>query len=338
MWETRLRNRFFLFALLAVSECVAQQADLVLRNGRIWTGVGFTGSVAIRGNKIVAMSEVGPRTRAIDLGGRFAMPGINDAHIHFLSGSIGLSQVDLTGACTVEAMQKRVAEFARANPGEPWITGRGWEYYCFPNARLPRKEDLDAVVRDRPVYLKAYDGHTGWANSMALRMSEVLRETRFTGYGEIVRDANGEPTGALKEGAMALVARHVPEMMATQKAEALRRGLKLAASLGITSMQNASGTEDEVELYAAMPHTVRMSVAMSSGRATPADVARWSVLRARHAGGWLKVKAVKFMIDGVIESKTAAMLEPYADGTQEVGRARARAGCWRRSRSARCRR
>jgi predicted amidohydrolase YtcJ len=305
--------------ILAASVCFAQQADLVLRNGRIWTGTGFTDSIAITGNKISAAGSAGPRTRVVDLGGRFAMPGINDAHIHFLGGSIGLTQVDLTGACTVEAMQKRVAEFAQANPNEQWITGRGWEYYCFPNARLPRREDLDAVVRDRPVYLKAYDGHTGWANSMALRISEVRKDSRFTGYGEIVRDANGQPTGALKEGAMALVARHVPEMTRAQKTAALRRGLTLAASLGITSMQNASGDEEEVSLYAEMPHTVRMSVAMTSGRATPENIARWRALSAQHSGDWLKVKAVKFMIDGVIESKTAAMLEPYADGSKDVG-------------------
>ena len=170
-----MMSRWLGFAAAAV--CLAQTqppADLVLRNGRIWTGAGggFVDSIAIGGNRIVAMKAVGPRTRVVDLGGRFAMPGINDAHIHFLSGSIGLSQVDLTGACTLEEMQKRVADFARANPQEAWITGRGWEYYCFPNARLPRKEDLDAVVPDRPVYLKAYDGHTSWANSMALRLSE----------------------------------------------------------------------------------------------------------------------------------------------------------------------
>ena len=316
-----------LLALLAGAACFAQSpVDLVLRNGRIWTGAEppFVEAIAIRGNKVAATGAfkpmwVGPRTRVVDLGGRMAMPGINDAHIHFLGGSIGLTQVDLTGACTVEAMQRRVADFARANPDEPWITGRGWEYYCFPNARLPRKEDLDAVVRDRPVYLKAYDGHTGWANSMALRRAEVLKDTRFTGYGQIVRDPNGEPTGALKEGAMALVARHVPELTAAHKAEALLRGLRLAASLGITSMQNASGTAEEVALYAAMPKTVRMSVAMTSGRATVEDIAHWSKLRERYAGEWTKVKAVKFMIDGVIESKTAAMIEPYADGSGEVG-------------------
>ena len=308
-----------LLCLFAIWGCHAQQADLVLRNGRIWTGNGFVEAVAIGGNRIVSLKSTGPRTRIVDLGGRFAMPGINDAHIHFLSGSMGLTQVDLTGACTLEAMQKRVAEFAQANPKETWITGRGWEYYCFPNARLPRKEDLDAVVRDRPVYLKAYDGHTGWANSMALRISEVRKDARFAGYGEIVRDANGEPTGALKEGAMALVARHVPDITREQKMASLRRGLALAASLGITSMQNASGNEEEVELYAAMPRTVRMSVAMSSGGATPEDIVKWQALRTRHASEWLKVKALKFVIDGVIESKTAAMLEPYADGSKDVG-------------------
>lgn len=320
-------RRVCVFFLVAAMTLPA--ADLVLRNGRIWTGSParpWVDSIAITRGKIEAAGAfsqrwVTPQTRVIDLGGRMAMPGINDAHIHFLMGSLGLTQVDLTGACTLEAMQQRVADFARANPNAPWITGRGWEYFCFPNARLPRKEDLDAVVPDRPVYLKAYDGHTGWANSRALRMAEVFRDTRFNGFGEIVRDANGEPTGALKEGAQSLVARHVPPATRAQQDEALRRGLQLAASLGITSMQNASGTEEEVGLYAAMPHTLRMTVAMSSGKATAEDATRWQALRTRYGNApeWLKVTAVKFMIDGVIESKTAAMLAPYADGSGDLG-------------------
>lgn len=322
--------RFSLACLLIALSCSAQPVDLVLRNGRIWTGARpnqFADAVAIKDGRVAAVGNYsaqwsGPNTEVIDLAGRFAMPGINDAHIHFLMGSLGLTQVDLTGICTLEAMQQRVAEFARAHPNEAWITGRGWEYYCFPGARLPRKEDLDTVVADRPVYLKAYDGHTGWANSKALRMAEVFKDTRFSGFGEIVRDAaTGEPTGALKEGAMSLVARHVPPATRAQQLAALERGLAMAASLGITSMQNASGNAEEVALYAAMPRTVRMSVAMSAGKATAEDIAAWGALRTKHAdkADWLKVHAVKFVIDGVIESKTAAMLAPYADGSNDVG-------------------
>ncbi len=225
--------RLSIFLIVSVS---LPAADLVLRNGRIWTASParpWVDAVAITRGRVEAAGAFSPRwvtpqTRVIDLGGRMAMPGINDAHIHFLMGSLGLTQVDLTGVCTLEAMQQRVADFARANPNAPWITGRGWEYFCFPNARLPRKEDLDAVVPDRPVYLKAYDGHTGWANSRALRIAEVFRDTRFNGFGEIVRDPNGDPTGALKEGAQGLVARHVPPATRAQQDNALRRGLQLA--------------------------------------------------------------------------------------------------------------
>ena len=335
-WGTLLRLNSPLsclpLVLLSALPSAAQpaDADLVLRNGRIWTAsrpAAWVDALAIKGGRIVATGpsaakRSGPGTEVIDLQGRLAIPGINDAHIHFLMGSLGLTQVDLTGICTLEAMQKQVAEFARANPNEAWITGRGWEYYCFPGARLPRKEDLDAVVPDRPVFLKAYDGHTGWANSKALRMAEVFKDTRFGGFGEIVRDAaTGEPSGALKEGAMALVARHVPPPTRAQQLAALERGRALAASLGITSMQNASGNADEVALYAAMPRTLRLSVAMSAGKATAEDISAWTALREQYASApeWLKVDAVKFVIDGVIESKTAAMLAPYADGSKDTG-------------------
>ena len=171
----------------------------------------------IEGNKIVAVgsnkdvaAKAAPATQVIDAGGRLVSPGFNDAHIHFLGGSLGLAQVDLTGACTLPAMQERIAAWATKNPNEPWVTGTGWEYYCFPEQRLPTKQDLDTIVKDRPVYLSAYDGHTGWANSVALRIAGVTRKTDYSGFGEVVRDTAGEPTGCLKEGAQSLVRRHIP--------------------------------------------------------------------------------------------------------------------------------
>ena len=306
-------------------------ADLVLQNARVWTADPsrpWVTAVAIQGERIAAAgpfskSWVGPKTQVLDLKGKLVIPGFNDAHIHFLSGSIGLSQVDLTGACTLAEMQKRIAAFAKANPNEPWITGSGWEYYCFPDHKLPRKEDLDAVVADRPVFIRACDGHTAWANSAALRAAEITKDSKFEGYGEIVRNANGEPAGSLKEGAQSLVSRHVPPVPRARKLAALRQGMKLAASLGITSIQNAGGSEEDLSLYEELLKqnalTLRVSVAASSGRATDADVASWAMWKKKYNSRWLRAGAVKFMLDGVIESKTAAMIEPYADGSKDRG-------------------
>lgn len=318
----------FLIAGLSARTSSAETADLALINGRIWLG-GDSNSIAeaaaIRGNQIIRVGTTveirqlaGERTQVIDLGGRFAAPGFNDAHIHFLGGASGLSEIDLTGCKTVAEMVGRIAEFAKKNPDKPWLTGRGWEYTPFPGG-LPTKTYLDAVIKDRPVFLSAYDGHSGWANSKALQLAEITSQTKFTGYGEIVRDAAGEPTGALKEGAQGLVRRLIPPTTREQKLDSLRQGLKLAASLGITSLQNASGSADEFSLYEELLQkgelTARFSMAFSVGeRTTQQQIDSFLALKKKYdIHPMLRAASVKFVLDGVIESHTAAMLESYRD-------------------------
>jgi hypothetical protein len=320
---------FLLGVVLGVLAGAQDRADLVITNARVWTANAkqpWADSVAIRGERIVAVgnarSLAGERTKVIDAGGKLVVPGFNDAHIHFLGGSQRLFRVDLTGACTLQAIQERIANWARENPSAPWVNGGGWEYYCFPGQRLPTKEDLDAVVKDRPAYLSAYDGHTAWVNSKALEIADINKATKFDGFGEIVRDASGVPTGALKEGAMGLVSKHIPADTRERKVEALDRGLKLAASLGITSLQNAHGSRDELAMYEEFLKqgklTARVSFAMSVGPSGK-GCAGLADLKGRHPGPWIRAAAVKFMIDGVIESHTASMLEPYSDDPSTTG-------------------
>jgi predicted amidohydrolase YtcJ len=323
--------------LSVVSWLRAQTADLVLTNGRIWTGVRgapFQQAVAIRGNSIVSVGTSaavaglqGPGTKVIDLKGRFTMPGFNDAHIHFSGGSERLNEVDLTGVCTVPSIQKYIAEYAAAHPDAAWIRGGGWEYTCFPNGRLPTRQDLDAVVADRPVFLSAYDGHTGWANSKALEIAGIGKGRKFDGFGEIVLDTETQlPTGCLKEGAQGIVRRLLPRRTREEQLAALEKGVKLANSLGITSLQNASGSPEEVELYEQLlkdgKMTLRAGIAMSAGQmtTTPDVVSRWVSLGRKHAGPVLRVGAVKFVLDGVIESHTASMLDLYSDGSKTSGK------------------
>lgn len=329
----------FLIAILAmpaglsggVVRGVAQSpepADLVMLGGRLWTGgitAKFAEALAIRGGMIVQVGSdaearrlIGPATKVIELKKRLVLPGFSDAHIHFLSGSTGLAEVDLTGAPTVAAMLERITAWAKANPDAPWIRGRGWEYARFPGG-LPTKSYLDAVVRDRPVFLSAYDGHSGWVNSKALEMAGIDRQTRFEGFGEIVRNASGEPTGALKEGAQRLVSRLIPELTREQKLAALRKGIELASSLGITSMHNASGSPEEFSLYEELDRRgelpLRFTMAFSvSERMTAEAIARIDDLRRRYAEHpRLRASSVKFVLDGVIESHTAAMIDRYSD-------------------------
>lgn len=326
-----MKHRFFLLFVLAsvtTHQSLAQQADLILTNGKIWTGNSpsiFAEAVAIKGNKVIRVgtsAEIrslgGTNTKVIDLQGKLASPGFNDAHIHFLSGSLGLSEVDLTGASSIEEMINRINEFAQSYPNRKWITGRGWQYTQFPGG-LPTKNLIDAAIKDRPVYIRAYDGHSSWVNSKALELAGINRSTTFTGFGEIVRDANGEPTGALKEDAQGLVSKLLPPPTREEKMGALRKGLKLAASLGITSMQNAHGSSEEFTLYEELLSkrelTIRTAVAFSvDEKTTQAEIESFTTIKSKMGKNpLLQANAVKIMLDGVIESHTGAMLEPYSD-------------------------
>ncbi|NOT59890.1 MAG: amidohydrolase, partial [Acidobacteria bacterium] len=325
---------FFCLLLLVFSVNAQEKADLVFINGRVWTGLKDqpdAEALAIRGNTILRVGTtaaikrlIGKQTEVIDLDGKLVMAGFNDSHIHFLGGTQGLSEVDLTDAKTMAEMQRRITTFAKENPQAEWITGRGWEYGWFAES-LPHRRDLDAIVNDRPVFLRAYDGHSAWANSKALQLAGVTRETKFDGFGEIVRDVQGEATGALKESAQSLVRKLIGEPTRAQNLDSLRRGLKLAASLGLTSWQNASGGPEEFSLYEELMRrgelTARVGIALSVGQQiTQARLDQWLKLRDQYAAHpQLRASAVKFMLDGVIESHTAAMLEPYSDGANTKG-------------------
>ena len=310
----------------------AGPAGLVLTGGRIWTGnptQPWAEAAAVAGERILAigtdreiLARANTGTRRVDLAGRFAMPGINDAHIHFLRGCSRLSQVDLNGAQSLPQMQQRLVEYAKAHPAtsaeDTWVLGYGWQYSALPGQRLPTRQDLDAVLADRPVFLAAYDGHTGWANSKALALANVKRETTYSGWGEIVREADGEATGVFKEQAQRLVTDVIPAPPRERQLEALRRGLAMAASLGITSIQNAHGTPDEVDLFREARDrgelTLRVGVAQTlRPPVTPKQVEEIRALADRYRSGPLRVGAVKLVVDGVIETHTAVMLAPYSD-------------------------
>src|SRR6185437_10195567 len=165
----------------------------------------------------------------IDAGGRLVLPGFTDCHIHFMDGSLSLQRINVEDVKTIAAIQQRVKEFASAHPKDAWILGRGWSYDVFGTAALPDKKYLDEVVSDRPVLLEGYDGHTYWANSKALAAAGITRNTPDPPNGKIVRDAQGEPTGALKEDAAAeLVQRVVPQPTREERLQALRQGMGAA--------------------------------------------------------------------------------------------------------------
>jgi predicted amidohydrolase YtcJ len=320
------------FSLLLLVGCNPNKrgVDMILYNGRVWTGidtVSFVEAVAVEGNVISATGSTdrifrlaGRNTQLIDLKGKLVTPGFNDAHIHFLSGSIGLTEVDLTEAASIKDVVRIIKKFASDNPDKKWITGRGWQYTMF-NGGLPSKQILDTAINDRLVFIKAYDGHSAWANSAALRAAKINKASVSNHFGEIVKDKNGEPTGVFKEEAMSAVSDFIPPLTKEERLNALRKGLSLAKSLGITSMANASGSPEELELYQELLRdsalSVRMAAAFSANAATTEnDIKLYKDLKDRQGKNpMLTASAIKFMLDGVIESHTAVMLEPYSNLT-----------------------
>ena len=188
-------------------------ADLVLRGGHVWAGKGLppATAVAVQGDRIVAIGSdaatrpwISPRTRVVELEGRLVVPGFNDAHVRFLDGSFGLLSVDLRDAKDEDDFARRISEQAKKLPKGTWIQNGNWDHQRWPSRREPTRALIDAVTPDHPVFVNRLDGHMSLANSLALRLAGVTRETKDVHGGAIVRDERAEPTGLLKDNATEL--------------------------------------------------------------------------------------------------------------------------------------
>ena len=313
--------------------------DLIVYNARVFAADGtapFDGAVAVRGNEILRVGETRairrlrrPQTLEIDARGGTLMPGFNDAHLHLISGGLGLDRVNLLEATTYDAIADAIKAFAAKHPEQPWVVGRGWYYEPFPGG-LPTRQLLDAIVPDRPAYLTAYDGHTAWVNTKALELAGVTKKTKDPQNGAIVREPKtGEPTGVLKETAKALVSDLLPEPSREERLRALRAAIVEAHRFGITSIQNAHGDAEEFALYDELRRTNALKVRTYSAVSidapiTDAQVEEIDALRRKYIEDPVfKTGAVKLMGDGVVESYTAGMLAPYANRPKEKGSPRA---------------
>lgn len=302
--------------------------DLIILNAKVYTGDHdtFAEALAIRGNTILRVGgnrEIKRLRRAqttvLDAHGGAVLPGFNDSHVHFLGGGLSLEHVDLLDAVTLDQIQEKIRGFAAAHPDQPWVRGRGWYYAPFPGG-LPTRQQLDAIVADRPAYMTCYDGHTAWVNTKALQLAGITRRTPNPKNGIVVKDPKtGEPTGVLKEAAQGLMDKVLPQPTRDDKLRAIRAGIIEAHRFGVTSVQNASGTPDEFELYDEIRRagdlTLRVYSALSIRPGfTEADADRFEPVRKLFADDPLfKAGAVKLVSDGVIEAHTAAMLAPYAN-------------------------
>ncbi|MGD3111226.1 amidohydrolase [Streptomyces sp. YGL11-2] len=305
-------------------------ADLVFRGGPVHTvdpARSRASAVAVRGDRIVAVGPderigdlIGARTEVVDLRGRLLVPGFQDAHVHPVSGGLELGQCDLSAADTADAYRELIARYAAAHPEAPWITGGGWSLEAFPGG-MPTREFLDAVVPDRPVFLVNRDHHGGWANSRALERAGVTSRTPDPADGRIERDAAGEPSGMLQEGAMRLVGELLPQPSLAEQTAGLLRAQRLLHSYGVTAWQdamlgNGPGTTDPVPAYLAARRdgllTARVTGALWWDRSRGIEQLPELVDRRRElTGGRLRATSVKIMQDGIAENHTAALLGPY---------------------------
>jgi hypothetical protein len=304
-------------------------ADLIITNAKVWTvdpAKPRAEAVAVVGDRIAAVGSAaeikkwaGPQTKTLDAKGGSVLPGFIDSHVHFATGGFDLAGVQLKDAKTPEEFTRRIGEFAKKVPKGEWILGGTWDHENFPGTPMPERAWIDKVTPDHPVFVSRYDGHMALANSLALRLAGVTRETPTPSGGEIVKDASGEPTGAMKDAAMDLVYRVIPPATEEQLTRAIRAALAEARRFGVTGVHAMSSAEDLrvfQKLYAAGELTTRIYAI------TPIE--QWQApagagITAGFGNDWLRTGAVKGFADGSLGSTTALFYAPYDDAPHTRG-------------------
>jgi len=327
---------------------VSDPADLLIVGGRVFVAygptdpvpfgsdvgprsVGAANAISVRDGRIAWIGGEdeglrdwrGPTTEVVEAHGGLITAGFDDAHIHVREGADELDRVDLYRLGSVERVQAAIAGHAAAAPDAPWVLGKGWLYVAFPGG-LPHRDLLDAVVADRPAFMGCFDGHTGWANTAALRLAGIDRQTPDPADGVIDRDpATGEATGVLKEGAQHLVTRHIPPMTTAATLDAMRRTIADLHRAGITAIQEAWVEPENVALWRSLldEGALRLRTRLALPMQPAQTLKDWSatldgyetLVGDLRGGQWLDAGILKAFADGVIEARTAAMLDPYVD-------------------------
>ena len=311
-----------------------QAPTLAIQNARVWTGEAgqpWAEALAVNGEKLVfvgsnaQLREQFGDVQALDAQGRLVVPGFIDTHVHFIDGGFRLASVQLRDASSREEFVARIAAFAATVPAGTWITGGDWDHTLWSDNELPQRQWIDAATPNHPVWINRLDGHMSLANSAALQAAGVTRATKAMPGGEIVRDARGEPTGVLKDNAMALVDAVVPVPATDLQDRALDAAMRYVNERGVTSVHNMGTWNDLATLHRAA-QAKRLTTRIYA--ATP--LGEWIRLRdavqARTYGGeegrgdeWLRVGLLKGFVDGSLGSRTAAFHEPFADAPANRG-------------------
>jgi predicted amidohydrolase YtcJ len=312
------------------------KADVIFTHGNVYTGIVDPTSmvagkraeaIAVRGDRILAVGtrdEVlktkGPDTKIIDLGGRFVMPGFNDAHMHLAHAGQEKLSVNLVGAKTLDEFRERIrSKVETARPGE-WIVGAGWDETLWPVKAVPTRWDLDEVSSGHPVYMDRVDGHIGVANTRALQLASITVASREPAGGKIDRDEAGTPNGILRETARDAVRAVIPKPTHEQRRQAIQLALADLASHGITSAQDNSSWED-VQIYGELEKEGKLTARISEWLPFDDSIESLNRKRSFHPASddMLHTGMLKGFMDGSLGSKTAALLEPYSDDPRNSG-------------------
>lgn len=318
------RGSLFLTLLaLGCGSPTTEPADLVLRGGTVWTGVPGAPpaeALAVAGGRIRTVgssqdmqAHVGPETRVVELDGRMVLPGFIDSHTHFIPGGFQLSSVDLRDAASPEEFARRIGDFARTLPPGSWITGGDWDHEMW-GGDLPHRDWVDALTPEHPVLVSRLDGHMALANSLALELGGVTAATPVPAGGEMVLDPEtGEPTGVLKDEAMGLVGRAIPEYSEEELDRALDAAVAHALSLGVTQTHHM-GSWTDLETFRRAEAEGRLKMRVYS----VVPISTWERLRdfvAENGRGTDRLwwGGLKGFVDGSLGSTTAWFYDPYTD-------------------------
>ena len=325
--------QLLLWVGLLLVGCVAPQSETL----RIESVQGYTlsgedwisfESMVIQDGKVVGtgttdeMRELAPEATVVDGQGRVMLPGLIDAHAHVVGLGQLLTQVDLTGATSLDETLQRVEQYAIENPESPWIVGRGWNQELWEDTSFPTAQDLDQVVNDRPVFLSRIDGHAAWVNSVALQQGDVTRETQDPVGGRVIRDDQGDPTGILVDAAETYVARFIPQESPEQIEEAISLAIQEMLSLGITGVHDAGVSQVVWQIFQDLDTKGELAVHINAMVGGVTDQTRPWIAKGPvepSASSRLSLTGVKIYSDGALGSRGAAMLEPYDDEPENRG-------------------
>jgi len=328
-------NRIFLvfvFLSILIAACTSQQQGTLIYNVNGYTllddelhqfeAIAFDGDEILATGTTEEITEQFSEFEQIDGEGNTLLPGLIDAHVHVMGLGFQEMNVDVSGLESLDATLQKIGDYAEANPDLEWIRGRGWNQVLWEENEFPTASDLDEVVGDRPVWLTRVDGHAGWANSQAMDIANISRDTPDVQGGRIIRDSRGDATGVFIDNTMNYIENNIPAWTDQEEQMALTLALDAMAENGLTSVHDARTSIDTWELYKDFADSGALKTriyAMVAGTGDEFDQLSEEGPVEQYADYELSLQSVKISADGALGSRGAAMLEDYSDDPGNSG-------------------